>query len=262
MASIFATDAPTDQDAPMAATDTVTREHYNTLKEQFDKIKAADVDKSRKLAVFEASERGKLATMQPAIQELVNMEMKDNPEFTELQGVDAWSRDLHNTSNVEANMGIARLIACNSARVKRTREEASKAADREALLASSLKENEELKADNAKLTKRNVELVEDNRENNESLKKMESIVLADKQNKTKFDFSKASSREQETEGVAGAAGKQPLLNATAKVEDALFAYVAKAGSGGLRVSQSTSSHHFLGNAGAGGSSELQAILRA
>ena len=137
--------APVEAPAPVA--DMVSKESYDALKMQLEAKTKSEAAREQRLQRFEEMERKKLVAMQPSIQELAELEVKENPEYAELASVDAWAKELHQTQNVEANLGIARLISCNSARFKRTLDEASAGKESASMLASTLKELEEIKAD-------------------------------------------------------------------------------------------------------------------
>lgn len=217
----------------------VTKESYEELKRQVEKNK---VDSDR-LARLDAKERETLAMLQPAVSELVEMEMKDNPQFSELKGVGAWAKDFHTTGNVDASMGIARLIACNSARYKRVREEASQGAESSTLLAAANKELDEVKADRDAKGKRVEEQSAHINELQSSYEKLEKMLRDHQVVTDKLDFSKASSREASD---AAAAGGSAEAAPAATNMDELFSYVSRAGAGGGRIGQSNSQHHFLG----------------
>lgn len=215
----------------------VTKESYEELKRQLEKNK---IDNDR-LSRFDAQERETLALLQPAVSELVEMEMKDNPQFSELKSVNAWAKDFHTTGNVDANKGIARLIACNSARYKRVREEASQSSESSTLLSAANKELDEIKADRDAKGKRVDEQSAHITELQGNYEKLEKMLRDHQVVTDKLDFSKASSRETAPLDAAGRSA--PVAT---NMEDALFSYVTRAGSGQGRIGQSGSQHHFLG----------------
>ena len=200
----------------------VTKESYDELKRQLEKNK---VDSDR-LARLDAKERETLAMLQPAVSELVEMEMKDNPQFSELKGVGAWAKDFHTTGNIDANMGIARLIACNSARYKRVREEASQSAETSTLLAAANKELEEVKADRDAKGKRVDEQSAHIAELQGNYEKLEKMLRDHQVVTDKLDFSKASSRE--TGASNAAVASSPAADPVATNMGELFAYVSRA----------------------------------
>lgn len=231
----------TDTSAPPANSEgMVTKESYDELKRQLEKNK---VDSDR-LARLDAKERETLAMLQPAVSELVEMEMKDNPQFSELKSVGAWAKDFHTTGNIDANMGIARLIACNSARYKRVREEASQSAETSTLLAAANKELEEVKADRDAKGKRVDEQSAHIAELQGNYEKLEKMLRDHQVVTDKLDFSKASSRE--TGASNAAVASSPAADPVATNMGELFAYVSRAGTGCGRIAQSGSQHHFLG----------------
>ena len=237
--------AVTETSAPPPANSEgmVTKESYEELKRQFEKNR---VDADR-LARFDAKERETLASLQPAVSELVEMEMKDNPQFSELKGVGAWAKDFHTTGNVDANMGIARLIACNSARYKRVREEASQSAETSTLLAAANKELEEVKADRDAKGKRVDEQSAHITELQCNYEKVEKMLRDHQVITDKMDFSKASSREAgATDAASAGSSAASAAPAVATNMDELFSYVSRSGTGGGRIGQSGSQHHFLG----------------
>ena len=170
----MADQAPVETPQTIAPADVVSKESYEALKAQLEAKTKSEAAREQRLQVFEAAEREKLVRMQPAINEMIALEMKDNPEFSELKGVEAWGKDLHNTANVEANMGIARLVSCHSMRYKRTLDEASKGAEASTLLANTMKELEEVKADRDAKATRCDELKALSDERQGSLEKLEA----------------------------------------------------------------------------------------
>lgn len=229
--------------APSAAGEgMVTKESYEELKRQLDKNR---IDADR-LARLDAKERETLAALHPAVSELVEMEMNDNPQFGELKGVGAWAKDFHTKGNIEANMGIARLISCNSARYKRVREEASQGAAASTQLAATNKELDEVKADRDAKAKRVEEQSEHITELQGNYEKLERLLRDNKVVSEKMDFSKASSREAGATDGAASSSLASSPPAATNVEDALFSYVSRAGSGAGRIGQSGSQHHYLG----------------
>lgn len=228
--------------APLATPEgMVTKESYEDLKRQLEKNR---VDGDR-LARLDAKERETLAMLQPAVSELVEMEMKDHPQYSELKSVGAWAKDFHTTGNVDASMGIARLIACNSARYKRVREEASQSAESSTLLAAANKELEEVKADRDAKNKRVDEQSAHISELQGNYEKLEKMLRDHRVITDKMDFSKASSRETDAAAAGTSAAAEAAPVAT-NMDDALFSYVHRSGTGGGRIGQSGSQHHFLG----------------
>ena len=248
--------------------DMVSKESYEALKAQLDQKTKYEAAREQRLARFEEMERQKLVGMQRDVNEMIEMEVKDNPNYPELQGVGAWGKDLHQVPNVEANLGIARVISCFSQRYKRTLDEASKAAESSAMLASTLKELEECKAERDAKTLRCTELETLSNERQTSLEKLEREIQNAGLRQAKFNFALASSRETDNNAASssssgsGSAKAAAMSAPTAKITDPLLDYVSKAGTGGLRMHPSGSQHHVLGSLAGNESSDIAAAISA
>lgn len=229
----------------------VTKAAYDELKRKLEEHEAG----AARLARYDKMNRETLLAMQPVVQELVEQEIKDNPEHSELKDVSEWAKELSSCpeSKIGASLGIARLISCNSARIKRTRDEASASAETSTLLAETMKKLEACEAERDLLQLRNKEYDAELKLMQVNVRKLDQI----NQMNAKYDFSKASSREAGENESSSATGSSSKPVATDV--DSLFAYVSSNGSGSGRIDQSGSQHHLLGR-GTGSSMDIAALV--
>lgn len=235
-------------------------------KEYVDKLKAdlaTKTESEAKLKVFKAThdqkQRDVIAKLQPDINSYIESLTKYDPEHAEeMKPLVDWSRSCHESNSLETAMPLARLVSCASAQFKRTRDEASIAAEKAGTLGSAMKELEEVKADNSTKTQRIAELetlCNDRQTANEALQEelAKAGIIKDR-----FDFSKLSSREATTNPeprndvpsaeTLVAVTSNASRGAAASFEDGLMSFIrgSSTGIGSSKIGQSATGHSYLG----------------
>ena len=249
-----------------AAEETVSKESYEALKAQLE-AKSQDLAEARARGeVYEQKERTRIASFQPAAQEFMKemMDGADAETKADLQPLATWADDFAAKQDIMSQAPLARLVSCASAKLKRTREEASVNSESATALSGAMSELETTKTERDGLRVRVGELESLANERQVGLEKLQAELARAGLLSEKFDFSKLSSREKGVEPGAAAtpkleAGTSNASKAPAAVQDQLFAEIMGRGSGNLRVHGSGTSHALLGNTSNDG--DLMAALR-
>jgi DNA repair exonuclease SbcCD ATPase subunit len=253
-------------------------------KEYVEKLKAdlaAKSDEAAKLKAFKATHDEKtrevIGKLQPDIQACIESLAKENEDHAaEMKPLVDWSRSCHESQSIETAMPLARLVSCASAKIKRTREEASILSEKATTLGATLKELEELKtADSAKAQRIN-ELEALANERQDANQKLQDELAKLGVIKDKFDFSKVASREAappasdiKPEAIAGTSNLTALTSNASRgtepvaFEDQLLKFVTgnstKAGSS--KITQSSTIHPLVGASSGGVEDEIASAIR-
>jgi hypothetical protein len=234
-------------------------------KETVDKLKAelaAKSEEAAKLRAFKNShdekQRDAISKLQPEIQTFVDGLIGTHADFAEdMKPIGDWAKSCHQSQSLETAMPLARVLSCASAQFKRTREEASALSGQAESLGTTMKELEEIKADNVAKLQRISELETLCNDRQEAAEKMQEELAKAGVLREKFDFSKLSSREVGApKGGVKNTDESPGLSAvtsnasrgTGPVDDELMSFVRGAASniGSHRISQSGTGHSQLG----------------
>ena len=234
-------------------------------KETVDKLKAelaAKSEEAAKLRAFKNShdekQRDAISKLQPEIQTFVDGLIGTHADFAEdMKPIGDWAKSCHQSQSLETAMPLARVLSCASAQFKRTREEASALSGQAESLGSTMKELEEIKADNVAKLQRISELETLCNDRQEAAEKMQEELAKAGVLREKFDFSKLSSREVSApKGDVKKTDESPGLSAVTSnasrgagpVDDELMSFVRGAASniGSHRISQSGTGHSQLG----------------
>ena len=248
--------APVVTETPVA--DSVTRATFDETKARADDAAAQLAAAQAKLQQYESRERATLQSYQPAMESYMK-ELATEFSTADTKGhfdsMVNWARNCHERGNLETQMPLGVVIHAAASKLKRTREEASVQSATADQLASSLKENEQLKQSLGMKEARIGELDTSLKEMTENQAKLQvqlekAGLLADK-----FDFSKATSREAEAPKVEsgitttmenaskGALGAVPIVDPSM----ALFQFVSSgSGAASGRFLPSASNHSLLG----------------
>jgi hypothetical protein len=191
-------------------------------------------------------------------------------------GASGWANTYTEKPDVQAQGALAAVSYVASKGIKRLREQASQGAAAQTTLAETMKQNEELQAQNAKLQKDYQDAMTLCDERQKGLETLQAELIKGGLMNEKFNFSKLTSREQLPEEPHAAAG-----NAAAPSLEAVKAEASKAAgsanpnpvqqqdlletllgrsTGGLRMGQSATQHAFLG--ASNGEADIGSILRA
>lgn len=256
------------ESAPVAPTgDDVSKESYEELKRQLAQKSQDLADARARSDVFEKKERQRIAAFQPDAHAFVTelMEGADAETKADLQPMATWASDFHTKQDVLAQAPLARLVACASQKLKRTREDASANSEASASLGRTMKELEDVTTERDGLRKRVEELGTLADERQAGLERLQAELSKAGLVAEKFDFSKASSREKEAEPTGA---EEPKIEAsTTKASkaplatDHLLSEIFNRGGGQLRFVSSNTSHQLLGST-SGAGSDIAAAIRA
>jgi len=263
------------------------------LKAELAKASAATAEAEARASVYETKERERMKTYKSEAQfflkDWIVNEAKDHHEGTQLGNdilpLAAWADEYDNKKDISSQGALAAMSYVASKGVKRLREEASKASAASEALAATLKENEELKANLAKVSRDRDDAIDTATERQKGLAAMEA-QLHQAGLVSKWDFSKSVSREEAIAASAGVAPAEPhaasvaspaLVEVQAMASKAasssqagpranplegsgdLLSNLLSRSNGGLKVSSSGTSHAFLGSQS--GEPDIGTILR-
>lgn len=254
------------------AEETVSKETYEALKAQLEQ-KSQDLAEARARGeVYENKERTRIAAFQPAAKEFMKEMLSEADAETkaDLLPLATWADDFASKQDIMSQAPLARLVSCASAKLKRTREEASVHSESAVALSSAMSELETTKTERDGLRMRVGELETLANERQEGLEKLQAELARAGLLSEKYDFSKLSSREKGVTVAAGGSKEHApttTLEATTSnaskapvaMQDRLFSEILSRGGGNLRVLGSGTSHALLGNASTDG--DLMAALR-
>lgn len=256
----------------------VSREAFESLKKQLDQKTRDLADARARGSVYEQRERTRISAFQPDALGFMNEMMTEaDPEAkADMQPLADWAKEFHTKDDVVAQAPLARLISCASAKLKRSRDEASVHSESAGALRDALKELDETKSDRDNLRQRNGELEVLASERQAGLEKLQQELAKAGLMNDRFDFSKLTSREKssasdtevtptgsepvgittETSNASRNQGNQGSSSST----DRLLSEISRRGANSLRVHSSGTSHHLLGSSS--GDGDLMAMLRA
>ena len=263
------------------------------LKAELAKASAATAEAEARASLYETKERDRMQTYQGEAQyflkDWIVNEAKEYHEGTQLGNdilpLAAWADEYTSKKDISSQGALAAMSYVASKGVKRLREEASKASAASEALAATLKENEELKANLAKVSRDRDDAIDTATERQKGLAAMEA-QLHQAGLVSKWDFSKSVSREEAIAAAAGVAPAEPhaasvaspalvevqamASKAAASAQDGpranpleasgdLLSNLLSRANGGLKVSNSGTSHAFLGSQS--GEPDISTILR-
>lgn len=242
-----------------AADDMVTKESFAETKKLAD-VAVSELAATRaQLEAYQSRDRSKLKAFQTDMTAYIEELSKDSdieskPHF---DAMIEWSRNASERPNLSSQMQLGTVIHAAASSLKRVRADASVGSATADQLAAATKENEALKNDNSFKERRIGELSTSLKEMQENSEKLQQQLEAAGALAEKFDFSKASSREEgvkvDTAGVTvvtenaskvSALPSQPLAMSPA---DALLSFVSS--SGGIasgRFTPAATNHSLLG----------------
>jgi hypothetical protein len=254
-----------DADTPTLAGDEVSKESYEELKRQLAQKSQDLADARARSDVFESKERQRIAAFQPDAKAFVDelIAGADAETKADLAPMATWASDFHTKSDVLAQGPLARLVSCASASVKRSREEASANSDAANSLGQTMKELEAATGERDALKQRVAELGALADERQAGLERLQAELSKAGLVAEKFDFSKASSREEHATGNATAKKEiQTTTSNASRPTDQLLSEIFSRGSGSLRFVSSTTAHQLLGTSGGASTDIAAAILAA
>lgn len=274
-----------------------TNEMMNTQAARIKELETRLAQETAKSSVFEDQARVKVGSFQPAAQWFYK-EFLPEGETAEVQNeiasLGVWADEYTSKRNVMDQIPLARTCEVASTKIKRLREEASAGVKASETLGKTMKELEELKAEDARKAHRITELEKGMTERQEAAEKLQHELSKHGLIAEKFDFSKLASREK-TEADASNAGSvaephvkaeggnaaDSTLHAVSAVAsrgsvadararsmqrggnpfdaDPLAAMIMSRGQGGSRMTCSSTGHAYLGSNDASG--DLASLLR-
>jgi len=269
------TSVPTDQNRD----DLVDR-----LKADLAAKTEAEARANARMAVYEAKERARISSWQEDakffMSEFVNEEVEaHHPQLKDdvavFTGATGWAHTYHEKPDIASQGALAAVSYVASKGIKRLREQASQGAQAATTLAETMKQNEELTAQNTKLQKDcdDYKILSDERQ--KGLEALQAELTRAGLFSEQFNFSKLTSREQgaipaephaaaatpSLEVVKAEASKAAAGAATAnpvKQADLLESLLGRS-QGGLRMGPSGTNHAHLGQIS--GEPDIGALLR-
>jgi len=245
--------------ASVESTDTVTKQSYEEEKARATKASDENAALKARLEAFEARDRTKLQSYQPAMESYIKelaAEFATPEDKVHFESFAEWTRSCHERPNLDTQMQLGTVIHACASKLKRTREDASVQSATADQLALMAKENEGLKESLSSKEARIGELSTSLKEIQANSEKLQLQLEKAGALSEKFDFSKATSREAD-------AAKETDTTLVAKTENAskmalgqvmavdpsmaLFAFVnGNFGGASARFMPSASNHSLLG----------------
>jgi uncharacterized coiled-coil protein SlyX len=247
-----------DADAASHTPETYSAEFVAQLKAELAQEKSEKHEFKNKLSGWEAQRRATLTELRPCVQEWIKEGMEAGADFKhELAPMASFGDNLHESANLDSALPLARMISVFSAKVKRERQEFSKASAASEMLGKANKQVEELQLETASQKARIGELESLVAERTGAAEKLSEQLSKAGLVRESFDFSKAAARE--TEPAAGATtGVSAKAAPAAPMIDPLLAFVQR-GSGSGKLRASNTSHHLLG--ASQGDGDISSALR-
>jgi hypothetical protein len=237
-----------------------------------------------RMGLYEAKERSRISAWQDDakffMSEFVNEEIDaHHPGLSkdDVAPLGTWAATYHEKADIASQGALAAVSYVASKGIKRLREEASKGAAAATTLAETMKANEDLAAQNAKLQKDYAEAMTLCDERQKGLETLQAELVKGGLMNEKFNFSKLTSREQmpaEPHVGAGAGAATPSLEVVKaeaskaaagssgnpiQQQDLLSSLLSRS-RGSLRMGQSSTQHAFLG--ASNGEADIGSILRS
>ena len=264
-----------------AAADQNRDDLVERLKAELASKTKGEAEAQARMAVYEGKERARISAWQDEakffMSEFVNEEIDaHHPGISkdDVAPLGTWAATYHEKADIASQGALAAVSYVASKGIKRLREEASKGAAAATTLAETMKANEDLTAQNAKLQKDYSEAMTLCDERQKGLETLQAELIKGGLMNEKFNFSKLTSREQtpaepHAAGNAAAAPSLEVVKAEASKAAAgssgnpiqqhdLLSSLLNRSSGGLRMGQSATQHAFLG---ATGEADIGSLIR-
>ena len=252
------------------------------LKEQLAEKTTREAEANARMGMYEAKERSRISAWQDDakffMNEFVNEEIDaHHPGLSkdDVAPLGNWAATYHEKADIASQGALAAVSYVASKGIKRLREQASQGAAAATTLAETMKANEELTAQNAKLQKDYSEAMTLCDERQKGLETLQAELIKGGLMNEKFNFSKLTSREQmpaEPHAAVGAAATPSLEVVKAEASKAaagssgnpiqqqdLLASLLGRSRGGLRMTPSGTNHSHLG--AISGEADIGSILR-
>lgn len=254
------------------------------LKRELAEKTEAEARANARNNVYEAKERARISAWQEDakffMSEFVNEEIDaHHPALSkdDVAPLATWASTYHEKADIASQGALAAVSYVASKGIKRLREQASQGAQAATTLAETMKQNEELTAQNAKLQKDYQEAMTLCDERQKGLETLQAELIKGGLMNEKFDFSKLASREKVAPPAEPHAAATPSLEVVkAEASKAAAAGSASSGNpiqqedllqgllarsqGSLRMGVSGTNHALLG--AANGEPDIASLLRS
>ena len=195
-----------DDQISAPAADSDREDLVSRLKSEIATLTATSAKATARADVLEDRERNRITAFQPDAQFLMKEWCKKECEehhpgtslLEDIAPLGEWSDEYPKKREVSTQGALAAFSYVASKGIKRLRDEASRNAEAATTLGNVMKENEELKENYAKVSRDLVESTKLGDERQQSLERLNAFI-AEKgmvANAERFDFSKATSREE------------------------------------------------------------------
>ena len=177
---------------------TYTEDYVNDLKAKLEAATAREATANAGLAAHKERQRMALKGMQAEVESFVNDAYELAPEELkhEVAPMQAFAKSLGEAENPDSAMPLARVICLSSTKFKRDRSEFSKSSEAAEQLAAANKQIDELTADRDGKASRISELEALADERQSAAEKLQAELAKIGVVSEKFDFSKATAREE------------------------------------------------------------------
>ena len=230
---------------------TYSEDYVNDLKAKLEAATAREATANAGLAAHKERQRMALKGMQAEVESFVNEAYELAPEEMkhEVAPMQAFAKSLGEAENPDSAMPLARVICLSSTKFKRDRSEFSKSSEAAEQLAAANKQIDELTADRDGKSSRIAELEALADERQAAAEKLQAELAKIGVVSEKFDFSKATAREEGASSTAPPSAPPSMPSApAAPMADPLLEFLSSNATAGRRMMPSGTSHGFLGAA--------------
>ena len=275
---------PRMSEAEIASTNAHAEQNRDDLVERLKRELAEKTEgearANARMGLYEAKERSRISAWQEDakffMSEFVTEEIDaHHPGLSkdDVAPLGAWAATYHEKADIASQGALAAVSYVASKGIKRLREQASQGAAAATTLAETMKANEDLTAQNAKLQKDYAEAMTLCDERQKGLETLQAELIKGGLMNEKFNFSKLTSREKvvEPHAAAGAVATPSLEVVKAEASKAagasgnpiqqqdLLQALLNRSSGSLRMGPSGTNHAHLGQVS--GEADIGSILR-
>ena len=230
---------------------TYSEDYVADLKAKLEAATAREATANAGLSAHKERQRMALKGMQAEVESFVNEAYELAPEEMkhEVAPMQAFAKSLGEAENPDSAMPLARVICLSSTKFKRDRSEFSKSSEAAEQLAAANKQIDELTADRDGKSSRIAELEALADERQSAAEKLQAELARVGIVSEKFDFSKATAREEGASSTAPPSAPPSMPSApVAPMADPLLDFLSSNASAGRRMMPSGTSHGFLGAA--------------
>ena len=258
-----ASSQPSVPAAPPAEAANANSELVSKLSSEKGEFETKLAAANARLERYEQKEREKLASLEPCMQEFVNVAMQgaEPAVKADMALTQQFADNLRTAHHIESALAFAQTVHCYSANMKRKLETFSANADAADLLAKANAEIDELKAKRSADQNKMEELEALVKERTHAAERMQEELAKAGAVTTKFDFSKAEAREAGASSSSSSSSSAPAIaaasasaSASPLAADPLLTFVSGA-SGSGRIAPSKTSHALLGSSSSSSSTD-------